>query len=99
MMTHSGSEDMKEVQAVLIGAILCMGLLFQVESLAGMLDISENVIVDQSFDRMRRFALQDAIHGVEESSVHIETPDCEPLEVHASDENTQIQNYWTTMMK
>ncbi|MBU7038656.1 MAG: hypothetical protein HXS52_12060 [Theionarchaea archaeon] len=68
-----------------IGAILFMGLLFNVQLLAGMTDIpSEGVVPGSPLDRLRHVTLQDAVYGIEENYGYTESPSHEPLEVHSS---------------
>ncbi|MBU7034865.1 MAG: RHS repeat protein, partial [Theionarchaea archaeon] len=68
-----------------IGAILFMGLLFNVQLLAGMTDIpSKGVVSGGPLDRLRHFALQDGVYGIEENYGYTESPSHDPLEVHSS---------------
>jgi len=64
-----------------------MGLVFNAESLAGLLDTSEEQItVNQSLDRLRHYALQDAVPVLEEQYGYTVTPEYQPLEIHTSDD-------------
>ena len=74
---------MRTLYAGVLMAILCMGLMGNTISLAGLLDnFSENVIIDQSFDRLRHFSLQDAVPVLEEGYGYTVTPEYQPLAVH-----------------
>ncbi|MBU7030005.1 MAG: RHS repeat protein, partial [Theionarchaea archaeon] len=75
----------------LIVAILVIGLMFNVGSLAARLDYLEGatdepLMPDQSFDRLRHVALNDAVSGAEEYYGFTETPEYQPLEIHQSDD-------------
>ena len=66
---------MKVVKAILMGIILCMGLIFYVENLAGILDYHpEDVVREQLFDKLMRFSLQDAVTDSREFYGFTETP-------------------------
>jgi len=83
---------MRLAYAGLIVALMFMGLMFNVDSLAATLDYlegmtDEQLMLDQSFDRLRHFALNDAVSGTEEYYGHTETPMYQPLEIHASSDS------------
>ncbi|MGC1121436.1 MAG: hypothetical protein WBA22_10120 [Candidatus Methanofastidiosia archaeon] len=76
---------MRTLKMMIVGAILCMGLVLVTESPAGMLDMSENVFFDSGFlDEVRHFALKDAVTSPEENYGYTEPSKYEPLEIHAS---------------
>ena len=63
-----------------MAAILWVGLVSSTQGLAAVIvDPSEEVILNQSFDRLRRFALNDAVTGSEEYYGFTETPQYEAL--------------------
>ena len=85
-------------------AILWMGSVFNVESLAGLSDNSEEqIIVNQSLDRLRHYALQDAAPVLEEHYGYTVTPEYQPLEIHASDdplfEHMAVSPYYKVYFK
>ncbi|MBU7025329.1 MAG: hypothetical protein HXS48_00190, partial [Theionarchaea archaeon] len=85
-------------------AILWMGSVFNVESLAGLSDNSEEqIIVNQSLDRLRHYALQDAVPVLEEHYGYTVTPEYQPLEIHASDdplfEHMAVSPYYKVYFK
>jgi RHS repeat-associated protein len=75
---------MKVLKVVLVGAILCMGLFFNVEIFARIPDTSESSVPNQLLDR-RHFVLQDAVSGSEEYYGYTDAPEYQPLEIHPSD--------------
>ncbi|KYK30358.1 MAG: hypothetical protein AYK19_18425 [Theionarchaea archaeon DG-70-1] len=78
---------MREISVSIMVAILWMGLVFNAESLAGLSDTSEEqIIVNQSLDRLRHYALQDAVPALEEYYGYTVTPEYQPLEIHTSDD-------------
>ncbi|MBU7028173.1 MAG: RHS repeat protein [Theionarchaea archaeon] len=77
---------MSRILVSIMVAILWMGLVFNAESLAGLSDTSEEqIIVNQSFDKLRHYALQDAVPVSEEHYGHTAKPEHQPLEIHTSD--------------
>jgi len=77
---------MSRILVSIMVAILWMGLVFNAESLAGLSDTSEEqIIVNQSLDKLRHYALQDAVPVLEEHYGYTATPEYQPLEIHASD--------------
>ena len=78
---------MRGVRESLVVAFLCLSLVLSVGNLAGLSrPSSESVFVNQSFDRLRQFALEDGAPAFEKYYGYTETPAYEPLEVHASDD-------------
>ncbi|KYK34393.1 MAG: hypothetical protein AYK19_12145 [Theionarchaea archaeon DG-70-1] len=80
---------MRVVYVGLIVAILVMGLMVNADSLAATLDYLEGITDDQlmpnqSFNRLRHFALNDAVPA-EEYYGYTEAPVYQPLEIHQSD--------------
>jgi len=74
------------VKAIGLAAILLFGLISSMHSLAAVLVTpSEEEVVDFSFDRMRRFALQDAVPNSERTFGETEIPDHPPLQIVPSD--------------
>ncbi|MBU7036333.1 MAG: RHS repeat protein [Theionarchaea archaeon] len=79
------NEVLRISKVTYIGAILFMGLLFNVQLLAGMTDIpSEEIVFGSSLDRLRHVTLQDGVYGIEENYGYTESPSHEPLQVHSS---------------
>ncbi|MBU7012677.1 MAG: RHS repeat protein, partial [Theionarchaea archaeon] len=77
---------MKMVKAIGLAAILLFGLISIMHNLAAVLVTpSEEEVVDFSFDRMRRFALQDAVPNSERTFGETEIPDHPPLQIVPSD--------------
>jgi hypothetical protein len=74
------------VYAGLIVAILCMGVLFNLESLNGVFNFSEEITGDPISGKLQHFALQDAVPAFEEQYGYTAVPNHQPLEVHASDD-------------
>jgi RHS repeat-associated protein len=80
-----GAESMKTLKMIIVGAILCMSLVFVMGSPAGMLDMSENAHNDSGFlSEVRHFALKDAVTSPEENYGYTEPSEYKPLEIHAS---------------
>jgi RHS repeat-associated protein len=76
---------MRTLKVMIIGAILCVGLVFVTGSPAGMLDMSENACDNSGFSsEVRHFALKDAVTSPEENYGYTEPSEYEPLEIHAS---------------
>ncbi len=75
------------VRAVVVAAILWVGVVSSMQGLAAVVvDSSEDIVLDQSLDRLKRFALNDAVTGLKEYYGFTETPQYEALEIHASDD-------------
>ena len=88
----------------LVVAILCMGLGCSVSSLGGLLiNSAEGVIVDQSFNNQRNFALEDGVPGSEEYYGFTPSPEHNLLEVHSSDdtnfESMAVSPYYRVYFK
>jgi len=81
-----GGEKMKVVYIGLIVAALCIGPIFNANGLVGSLDHPSEAVLDQPFDRLRHFSLQDAVPVLEENYGFTAAPEYQPLEVHASDD-------------
>ena len=78
---------MKKMSAVVVAVVLSVGLVSSTQGLAAVAgNPSDDIVLDQSFDRLRRFALNDATTGSEEYYGFTETPEYEALEIHASDD-------------
>ena len=95
---------MRRISVCIMVAILWMGLVFNAESLAGLSDTSEEqIIVNQSLDRLRHYALQDAVPVLEEHYGYTVTPEYQPLEIHASDdplfEHMAVSPYYKVYFK
>ena len=83
-----GDDKMKIMNAVLVVATLCIGLISSVGSLATVLDYPSgdtDASVSQSLNGLNYFALKDSIPLPEENYGYTETPEHQPLEIHASD--------------
>jgi hypothetical protein len=80
---------MKVVHTGLIVAILVIGLIVDVNGLAATPDHLEGTteLTDQSFDRLRYVALNDAVSGTSEYYGNTKTPAHQPLEIHASSDS------------
>jgi hypothetical protein len=80
---------MRTLKVMIIGAILCVGLVFVTGSPAGMLDMSENACDNSGFSsEVRHFALKDAVTSPEENYGYTEPSEYEPLEIHASSDTS-----------
>ncbi|MBU7023485.1 MAG: hypothetical protein HXS40_04895, partial [Theionarchaea archaeon] len=80
---------MKTLKMIIVGAIMCMSLIFVMGSPAGSLDMSENVSDDSRFlSEVRHFALKDALTSPEEIYGYTEPSEYEPLEIHASSDTS-----------
>ncbi|MBU7027232.1 MAG: hypothetical protein HXS48_09840, partial [Theionarchaea archaeon] len=78
---------MRRILVSIMATILWMGLVLNAESLAGLSDTSEEqIIVNQSLDRLRHYVLQDAVPVLEEHYGYTATPEYQPLEIHTSDD-------------
>ena len=78
---HTGDRNMKIiVSAIVMAAILWVGLVSGIQGLAAVVgNPSGEVILDQSFDRLRRFTLHDAVIGSKEYYGFTETLEYEAL--------------------
>jgi hypothetical protein len=71
--------EMREAYTVAITAILCMGLLFSAESMAGVVNAPpELVLPDQKLDRLQYLTLQDAVSGTTDFYGNTPVPEYQP---------------------
>ncbi|MGC1123355.1 MAG: RHS repeat-associated core domain-containing protein [Candidatus Methanofastidiosia archaeon] len=87
-MRDVGSKDrfFRISKVICIGAIFFMGLMFNVQLLAGIMDVpSEGMVYEDLLDRLRHAALQDAVPFFQQDYGYTPIPGYQPLEVHESD--------------
>ena len=82
-----GGRDMKKMSAKVVAVILWIAVFCSGQGLAAVVvNPSGDVVADYSFDRLRHFALGDAVTGSKENYGFTEVPEYEALEIHASDD-------------
>lgn len=72
-------DRMRTLCMSLVGVILCIDLVSNVETLKRMPTSSEKTEMRQSIDRLRHFALKDSALGAEENYGHTAAPEHEPV--------------------
>jgi RHS repeat-associated protein len=105
-MRDVGSKDrvLRISKVTYIEAILFLGLLFNVQLLAGIADLpSEEMVVGSPLGRLRHVSLQDAVPFSEEGYGYTPIPEYQALEVHESDdlsyEYMAVSPYYTVYFR
>jgi len=72
---------MRKMKAMVMAVILWVGLVSSIQGLAAVIaNPSEDIVLDQSFDTLRRFVLNDAVAGLKEYYRSTEVPEYQALE-------------------
>ncbi|MBU7038462.1 MAG: DUF2341 domain-containing protein [Theionarchaea archaeon] len=76
---------MKVIKVSWITIALILGLLSISQNVFSTLESSQDIVLNQPFDMVRHFALEDPLYRTEEAYGSTEQPSHPPLEIHASD--------------